>query len=144
MAKVRVYDVDKNERYELVGSFLDSVVSLREKKDVVDFFVGLLTPSEMLMVARRIRIAQRLLEGETYDTIQEELGVGTLTIAKTEKWLRRGNETRQARLRKCILSGSKKHKRNPSNAPRMSSSPLDKYAHHRAAKEILKSIFGEW
>jgi len=143
MAKIRVYEVEKSERYEMIGAFLDSVVSLKEKKDVVDFFVGLLTPSEMLMIARRIRIAQRLLEGGKHDEIRDELGVGFATITNAERWLRRGSEDRQKRLRTCILGSVKKQQKKVENTRKISSDPLDKYAYHRAAKEILKSIFGE-
>lgn len=39
------------------------------------------------MLARRIEIAKRLLEGESYGQISSELRVGFDTIAKVQSWL---------------------------------------------------------
>ena len=137
MSKVRVLSVDQNDRYVLVGEVLESIVQLRDKKDVIDFLIGLLTPSEMLMVARRVRIARRILEGKTYVEICEEMGVGKGTIANVEKWMKRGDEKRQKTIARCILRKAKA----PARAKKsFSDNPLDRYAHHRLTKELLKQF----
>ena len=74
MAKVRVYDVDRESRYRMVGEFLLAVSKLRTKKDAVSFLVGLLTSSELLMVARRIQIAKLILKNKNYPEIRDEGG----------------------------------------------------------------------
>jgi uncharacterized protein YerC len=138
MSKVRVFDVNPNERYALVGEVLDSVTQLRNKNDVIDFLIGLLTPSEMLMVARRVHIARRILEGKTYIEICEEMGVGNGTIRGVEKWMRRGDKKRQDCITRCVLRKTQKEKVQKS----FSENPLDRYAHHRMAKELPKQFFG--
>jgi uncharacterized protein YerC len=52
------------------------------------FLNGLLTPSEQIMLGRRIWISRMILENKRYDEIGARLHVGTGTIAKIELWLR--------------------------------------------------------
>ena len=52
-----------------------------------EFLSGLLTPSEQIMLGRRIWIARLLLENKTYHNIDEQLHVGPNTIMRTELWL---------------------------------------------------------
>jgi Trp operon repressor len=49
---------------------------------------GLLTPSEQIMLGRRIWISRMLLENKRYDEIGARLQVGPNTITKVELWLR--------------------------------------------------------
>jgi uncharacterized protein YerC len=51
------------------------------------FLEGLLTPSEQIMLGRRIWISRLLLEGQTYDEIGARLHVGMSTIRRVELWL---------------------------------------------------------
>ncbi len=51
------------------------------------FLEGLLTPSEQIMLGRRIWIARMLLEDKTYQEIGERLLVGPNTVMRTELWL---------------------------------------------------------
>ena len=52
-----------------------------------EFFKGLLTHSEQIMLGRRIWIARLLLEQKSYQEIGRELHVGPNTIRRTELWL---------------------------------------------------------
>jgi Trp operon repressor len=53
-----------------------------------EFFKGLLTHSEQIMLGRRIWIARLLLEQKSYQEIGKVLHVGPNTIRRTELWLR--------------------------------------------------------
>lgn len=53
------------------------------------FLKELLTPSERIMLGRRIWIARLLLAGHTHAEIGEELEVGPNTIARVDKWLQK-------------------------------------------------------
>lgn len=53
------------------------------------FLKELLTPSERIMLGRRIWIARLLLQGYTQADIATELGVGFSTISRVEKWLQK-------------------------------------------------------
>ncbi len=140
MSKIKIYDIDPKERYQLVGETLDIIAQLHSKKDTVDFVMGLLTPSELLMISRRIQIAKHLVDDFTYDSIRDELGVGYKTIANVEQWMRRGDQKRQNTLKRYIM-GSQKKKTRKRKTAYYSENMLDKYAHHRVLKEVLREIF---
>jgi uncharacterized protein YerC len=140
VSKVRVYNVDPKERYQLVGELLDIITNLKTKRDTVDFMIGLLTSSETLMIARRIQIAKSILNGQTYDDIRKKLGVSYQTITKTEKWLRRGDRARQKVLERYILGRESKSLQKSKNY--YNRNFLDRYAHHRVLKELLEELIG--
>ncbi len=60
----------------------------RNTSQLEKFLDGLLTPSEQIMLGRRIWISRMILENKRYDEISERLLVGHNTIAKVELWLR--------------------------------------------------------
>ena len=64
--------------------------SLRTREEVKNFFKDLLTPSESIMLGRRLQIAKMLLEGKGYDFIGEKMGAGKSTIAGVHQWLNSG------------------------------------------------------
>jgi TrpR-related protein YerC/YecD len=133
MAKVKSHEINSKERYKIIGNFFDIIANLKSKKEVVDFFVGLLTPSESLMVARRIQIAQLLIEGEGYETIKNKLKVSFQTITKTERWLHSEDENYNNWLAKCL-----KIKPLKNNSEIEKENLLDRYSHHRFIKNLLK------
>lgn len=131
MSKVRPHLMDKKEKYKIIGNFFEIVSNLKVKKEVIDFFIGLLTASEALMMARRIQIAQLLLEGENYEIIRKRLKVSNQTITKTDQWLHSGDEKYN-----IWLEGQLKRKVE-TNRRGDYASMLDKYAHHRFLKNLL-------
>lgn len=136
MAKIKPHEIDSAEKYKIIGNFFDIVASLKSKKEVINFFMGLLTQSESVMMARRIQIAQGLIEGESYSSIKNQLGVSFHTIAKTDKWLHSEDEKYNQWLSKC-LKRKKTAKKNRFESGR--DSLLDRYSHHRFIKDILNS-----
>ncbi len=131
MSKVRVYSIDKNERYQAVGNLFELIVNLRTKQEVIDFLIGLFTPSETLMIARRIQIAKMLLnENNSYEIIRKKLKVSNQTISKVEHWLKSDEQKNKIIVTK--LNQIKKSSKDKSGR-----SVLDKFAHHRAFKELI-------
>jgi len=135
MAKVRVYSIDKKEKQKIVGELLEIIAMLRSREEVFGFMIGLLTPSEVLMVARRIQIAKMLLKDEGYDVIRKKLKVSFQTINKVEHWLR-SDDNKLAiisdKIKKIEESNKKKTGRE------YSGSLLDKYAKHKFIKNLLQ------
>lgn len=76
-------------RTEYEQELIDVLSHIERKKDLQDFLFDLLTPSEIVMLARRIKIAKLLLQGKTYQFIRQALGVGFTTIASIDAWLER-------------------------------------------------------
>lgn len=52
------------------------------------FLRDLLTPSERIMLGRRLMIARRLLRGDSTNKIAADLKVGRDTIWRVQKWLK--------------------------------------------------------
>ena len=136
MAKVQTQKVDKNTRYRMIGDFYDIVTHLKSKNEVVGFFMGLLTSSEALMLARRIQIAQMILSKKSYESIREELGVGHSTITNIARWLYGKNEHFHEQIQNHMKRKSRRNKKE-SEEGRYYDSILDRYPGHRILKDIL-------
>lgn len=55
----------------------------------MEFLLGLLTESEIIMLGRRLQIARLLLSKKSISEIQNELHVGQTTIEGVEAWLQK-------------------------------------------------------
>lgn len=133
MPKVKVYSINKDERYRVIGEFFELIVNLRTKKEVIDFLIGLFTASETLMIARRVQIARMLAEDRSYEDIRKKLKVSYNTIATVERWLQSEEKhdfiiKKLRELRGGLKTGGKKYQGDL----------LDKYAKHRFLKDLLR------
>ena len=136
IGKVKPGDIPDKERYIIIGEFFDLIVSLKHKGEVIDFFIGLLTQSESLMLARRIQTAKLLMQEKSYDEIKEKLKVGNSTIANTDKWL----DSRGGRYRKILERHFHKEKNNQAKNPKCKKnykSQLDKSPEYKIFKKVL-------
>lgn len=84
--------ISKRERDDLLDELWSMVILLNTKEEVKNFFKDLLSETESIMLARRIRIARFLLEGKSYDEIQEVMKSGPGTIAGVHRWLQGSNQ----------------------------------------------------
>ncbi len=82
--------LDSNSKMKYLDLLWTSIAQLETRDEVKQFFKDLLSESEAIMLARRIEIAKRLLEGESYDNIANKLGVGKDTIGRVQEWLTSG------------------------------------------------------
>ncbi|MEK9209420.1 MAG: YerC/YecD family TrpR-related protein [Patescibacteria group bacterium] len=87
MARVNPRNLDGVERKEYLDLLWTSIAGLKTREEVKSFFKDLLSEGEAIMLARRIRIAQSLLEGEIYDDIMKEFKAGKATVSKVHQWL---------------------------------------------------------
>lgn len=90
MAKFNFYNISKKEKSELLDELYFVVEFLKSKEQIKNFFKDILTKSEEVMLARRIRIARMLLEGNSCIQISRKLKTGLDTITKVQKWLKDG------------------------------------------------------
>lgn len=72
---------------EVLDALYTAAASLKGREAMKLFLRDLLTESERIMLGRRIIIARKLLSGETFETINEALGVGKDTVWRVERWL---------------------------------------------------------
>jgi TrpR-related protein YerC/YecD len=84
--------ISNEEREELLKEFCEALSVLKNFQEVMNFLTDLLTREELVMLARRIKIAKLLIEGKDYREIESLLKVGTPTIARVNRWLSEGGE----------------------------------------------------
>lgn len=66
-----------------------TLVSIRDGGLMDGFLDDVLTPSERDELEQRREVAQRLMFGESYQSIEKTLGVSSTTIARVAKCVRR-------------------------------------------------------
>lgn len=81
------YRLNKKQQEELFVKFVKSLSLLHGSIEIAKFFKDLLSEVEVLMLARRLQIAELLIEGLTYDQIRAKMKVGRTTIARVQTWL---------------------------------------------------------
>jgi uncharacterized protein YerC len=87
MAKVNPRKINRLDRMNYLDLLWTSIAGLKSRDEVKNFFKDLLSESEAVMLSRRLKIAQCLLEGMGYEDIKAKLRVGDGNIAKVHNWL---------------------------------------------------------
>ena len=65
-----------------------AISKTKRVEEAADFLRDLLSYPEAEMIAKRLKIAELLLERNSYDDIRQELKVGYGTIARVNEWLK--------------------------------------------------------
>lgn len=81
-----------HKRKELIFNLCRAFVTLQSPKEVADALTDLFMPKEVETIAKRLRIAEMLVEGKNYTAIRAELSVGYSTIARVNTWLNLSGE----------------------------------------------------
>ncbi len=108
MPKIKYHQLTDREKKKYLGEFYTMVSLLKNRDEVKNFFKDLLTLSEVVMISRRIQIAQMLLSGLTHEEIRQKLGVGFSNISQVDRWLNNGF----GGYRKTIKKFQKKKSKN--------------------------------
>jgi uncharacterized protein YerC len=87
MPKILPHHIPPKTKKELLKDFYDFIYSL-DRKETEDFFHNFLTPSEKIILARRLRVAKMLLQGYSQVQVRKKLGVGVSTIQFVQNWIR--------------------------------------------------------
>jgi uncharacterized protein YerC len=90
MAKVDYRKISPMEREKMLKALSKVILAGRTEIKTRRLLEQLLTPSEVVMLTRRIQIASMLVQGKSQWDIREQLGAGFSTIRAVESWL---NET---------------------------------------------------
>jgi len=87
MSRISPQTLKNSEVKELLRTLSKSLARLNNEKEIEQFISKTLTQTEIIMIARRIKVATLLLAGESYREIEEKLGVGFTTITRVQHWL---------------------------------------------------------
>jgi len=90
MSRVNPRNISSDSKMKYLDLLWTSIAKLETREEVKRFFKDLLSESEAIMIARRIEIAKRLMEGDSYDKIAMDLKVGMDTIGRVQRWLTSG------------------------------------------------------
>lgn len=85
--KKRRVDLSDQEHIKTLDMLYTAAASVKGRAAVKQFLRDLLTPSERIMLGRRIWIARLLLSGESEAEIGRILKVGPNTVYRVGKWL---------------------------------------------------------
>jgi len=85
--KVKIGKLGEKEIIKTLDTLYTAASAIQGRQAVKLFLKDLLTPSERIMLGRRIIIARKLLSGESYGEIIKSLGVGKDTVYRVHKWL---------------------------------------------------------
>ncbi len=75
---------------ELKKKLYSALLSLESEEDCANFLVDLCTDKEIEQMAQRIRAAELLFEGKSYNQISEELNISSATLARVSRAVQYG------------------------------------------------------
>ncbi len=77
---------------DAVELLFDAIQTLQTKEEFYAFFEDLCTVNEVLSLAQRIEVAQKLEQGKTYVEVTNETGASTATISRVNRILNYGTD----------------------------------------------------
>lgn len=75
---------------QAIEALFQAILSLETLEDCDAFFKDLCTRQELIALSQRLQVAKRLLQGDTYDAIRQELPVSSATITRINTALQFG------------------------------------------------------
>ena len=90
MTKVSRRFLNKELENYIFEVFIKTIIELRNPQDVQNFIEDLLSPTERIMLVKRLAIAILLAKAYTYDNIDDTLKVSRPTITKVSFFLKHG------------------------------------------------------
>lgn len=69
---------------------LKAILKLENKDEAQRFFRDLLTEKEIIELAQRWKVVRMLVQKVPYTQIEKETGMSSTTIARIQKWLKKG------------------------------------------------------
>lgn len=70
---------------------MDVIKSLKNRKDLYNFFKDLCTIKEIKEMSKRLEAATMLHEGANYETIQKKMKISSATLSRINKCLQYGD-----------------------------------------------------
>lgn len=87
MPKVSRWILEEKREKELLNQLWTAITLLEDKKEVIDFFKALLTPTESVMLAKRIELVKLHDSGVSLDDIRKLLHITKVTSYKWQERL---------------------------------------------------------
>ncbi len=88
MTQVSRIPLSKDLENEMHSIFRKVILSLDQEQDVADFLDDILTPTEKIMLGKRLAIAILIEKGYDHRTIHSILHVSVTTVSSVHYWLK--------------------------------------------------------
>lgn len=85
---MRLNKISKQEKTEFILRFCQALSKIKNSEEAAAFITDLLSESETEMLAKRLKIAEKLIAGSGYETIRDTTGSSYGTIARVNEWLK--------------------------------------------------------
>src|SRR3989338_7673621 len=108
MTKVSRRHLDKELENYIFNIFIKSIADLDNQLDIKNFLDDLLSPTEKIMLIKRLAIAVLLTKGYTYDQIDHTLKVSRPTIMNVSYFLKHGKSGGYQKMANKVLNDQKK------------------------------------
>ncbi len=69
---------------------IDTILSIKNKRQMRTFLEGILTPGELREIPTRLQIVKMLKRGVSQQQVAKELGVGVATVTRGSKEIQKG------------------------------------------------------
>ena len=79
-------------RGEQLDQLFDAILSLKDRDECYQFFDDLATMSEVQSLSQRLQVAKMLLEGSTYNAIEDDTKASTATISRVRRCINYGSD----------------------------------------------------
>lgn len=99
--------LDKELEGRIFEVFLKTIVDIKTTAEAKNFIEDILSPTERIMLIKRLAIAVLLTKGKTYEYIDHTLKVSRATIMNVSLWLKHGKNGYRKAIEKIIESQNK-------------------------------------
>ncbi|MFC1790797.1 Trp family transcriptional regulator [Patescibacteria group bacterium] len=103
MPQVSRFDPKEEVSERIVDVFLDSVLKLKTRQEAEDFFSSLFTPTEQVMLVKRLAIAVLLAKGYDYGSIKGVLKVSQGTVSSVKEMMARSRSGFKKAIQRVLV-----------------------------------------
>ncbi|WBX80499.1 MULTISPECIES: YerC/YecD family TrpR-related protein [Virgibacillus] len=89
-------------RGKQLDQLFDAILSLKDREECYRFFDDIATMSEIHSISQRLQVAKMLMDGSTYNAIEQETNASTATISRVRRCINFGSEGYQLVLDRII------------------------------------------
>jgi len=100
MPQVSRVPVPRATEKKIRRAFVKALVGIDSEREMASYVFDLFTPTERVMLAKRLAIAALLIEGLSYREIAERLKVSTSTIGRVNLWLQTAGDGYRLAIRR--------------------------------------------
>ena len=87
MAKIKLQKITIEQKKKYITGLGETILKYKTTTQMEEFLRNFLTASELVMLARRVEIANGLIKGEGYRELRKKIGVGMSTVQSVDRWL---------------------------------------------------------